>query len=70
MHHPRRRIRHPPLSRNHLYKTTDYWFPEHERCIRWDDSVLAIDWSSTMSQPLVSAKDAQGAPFDAAEVFV
>ena len=52
-----------------LYKTTDYWFPEHERCIRWDDSVLAIDWPSTMSQPVVSAKDAQGAPFDAAEVF-
>ncbi|HZV98659.1 MAG TPA: dTDP-4-dehydrorhamnose 3,5-epimerase [Methylophilaceae bacterium] len=52
-----------------LYKTTDYWFPEHERCIRWDDSALAIDWPSIISQPVVSAKDGQGASFDAAEVF-
>lgn len=52
-----------------LYKTTDYWFSEHERCIRWDDSALAIDWPSIVSQPVVSAKDGQGASFDAAEVF-
>lgn len=52
-----------------LYKTTDYWVPEHERCIRWDDSTLAIDWPLTMSQPVVSAKDGQGASFDATEVF-
>lgn len=31
-------------SADFLYKTTDYWHPEHERCIRWDDSTIGIDW--------------------------
>ena len=52
-----------------LYKTTDYWFPEHERCIRWDDPTLAIDWPPIINQPVISAKDGQCASFDAAEVF-
>lgn len=51
-----------------LYKTTDYWAPEHERCIRWDDPQLAVDWP-LQGAPLLSAKDAQGLPFGAAEVF-
>lgn len=51
-----------------LYKTTDYWSPEHERCIRWDDSALAIDWK-LCAAPVLSAKDAQGKPFRDAEVF-
>ena len=51
-----------------LYKTTDYWFPEHERCIRWDDPTLAIDWR-LKAAPLVSGKDAQGKAFGAAELF-
>lgn len=42
-----------------LYKTTDYWHPEHERCIRWDDPALAIDWQ-LQEVPLLSGKDAQG----------
>jgi len=45
-----------------LYKTTDYWHPEHERCIAWNDPVLAIDWGLT-GPPLVSEKDARGGPF-------
>lgn len=49
-------------SADFLYKTTDYWFPEHERCIRWDDPDLAIDWGLA-EPPLVSAKDAAGAAF-------
>ena len=49
-------------SADFLYKTTDYWFPEHERCIRWDDPDLAIDWGLT-EPPLVSTKDAAGALF-------
>ena len=51
-----------------LYKTTDYWFPEYERCIRWDDPALAIDWK-LKSEPLVSAKDAQGKLLAEAELF-
>jgi dTDP-4-dehydrorhamnose 3,5-epimerase len=51
-----------------LYKTTDYWYPEHERCIRWNDSELAIDWK-TQVDPVVSAKDAQGKSLAEAELF-
>jgi dTDP-4-dehydrorhamnose 3,5-epimerase len=51
-----------------LYKTTDYWFPEHERCICWDDPALAIDWK-LQATPMVSAKDAQGKTLAEAELF-
>ena len=51
-----------------LYKTTDYYAPEHERCIRWNDSNLAIDWQCN-DEPLVSEKDAKGALFKGADVF-
>lgn len=49
-------------SADFLYKTTDYYAPAHERCIRWDDPTLAIDWPSAQP-PLVSAKDEAGASF-------
>nr|WP_315233264.1 dTDP-4-dehydrorhamnose 3,5-epimerase [uncultured Albidiferax sp.] len=51
-----------------LYKTTDYYAPEHERCIAWNDPTLAIDWPVIDGSPLVSAKDAAGAAFLAAEL--
>lgn len=51
-----------------LYKTTDYYAPQHERCIIWNDLDLAIDWSVT-NPPIVSAKDRVGQPFKSAEVF-
>lgn len=51
-----------------LYKTTDYWFPEHERCIRWDDRTLAVDWA-LQAAPLLSTKDAQGVSLQQAELF-
>ena len=51
-----------------LYKTTDYWAPEHERCIRWNDPVLNIQWP-IIGDPLVSEKDEKGAFFQDAEVF-
>ncbi|MBK9161539.1 MAG: dTDP-4-dehydrorhamnose 3,5-epimerase [Nitrosomonadales bacterium] len=51
-----------------LYKTTDYWFPEHERCIRWDDSTLAIDWK-LQRPPMLSVKDEKGRSLSDAEVF-
>jgi len=52
-----------------LYKTTDYWFPEHERCIRWDDPALGIDWKLDVA-PSLSGKDAQGKLLSEAEVFI
>lgn len=51
-----------------LYKTTDYYAPEHERCIRWDDAELCIDWHFA-GDPMVSGKDAQGLSFKEAEIF-
>lgn len=46
-----------------LYKTTDYWTPALERCIRWDDPTLQIDWPAK-EKPFVSDKDAQGVSFE------
>ena len=51
-----------------LYKTTDYWFPEHERCLLWNDPTLAIDWT-LQTPPIVSAKDALGKALSEAELF-
>ena len=56
-------------SADFLYKTTDYWAPEHERCIAWNDPDLAIDWPLAGTVPQVSAKDALGIAFADAEVF-
>jgi dTDP-4-dehydrorhamnose 3,5-epimerase len=51
-----------------LYKTTDYYAPQFERCIVWNDASLAIDWH-IQGEPVLSSKDAQGTAFKAAEVF-
>lgn len=51
-----------------LYKTTDYWAPEHERCISWNDPDLAIDWP-LQGEPTLSAKDKLGHPLKRAELF-
>ena len=50
-----------------LYKTTDYYAPEHERCICWNDADLAINWPSL--DVLVSEKDASGQSFEQADLF-
>ncbi|MEG7362337.1 dTDP-4-dehydrorhamnose 3,5-epimerase [Pseudomonas citronellolis] len=55
-------------SADFLYKTTDYYAPQHERCIRWDDSELGIDWPLE-SPPVLSAKDSEGMSFKDAEAF-
>lgn len=52
-----------------LYKTTDYYAPEHERCIRWDDPDLAIAWPLDGAEPVLSAKDRSGKVFREAEVY-
>lgn len=51
-----------------LYKTTDYYAPEHERCIAWNDPAIAIQWPLD-GAPALSAKDQQGTPLAAAEHF-
>lgn len=55
-------------SADFLYKTTDYYAPEHERCIAWNDSSLHIDWPLN-ALPSLSVKDAHGLRVDQAEVF-
>ncbi len=53
-----------------VYKTTDYYAPEWERCLLWNDTDLGIDWPLLPGlQPLVSKKDGEGSPLSAAELF-
>lgn len=51
-----------------LYKTTDYWYPEHERCLRWNDPALRIDWSLD-GEPVLTGKDAEAPVLTNADVF-
>lgn len=55
-------------SADFLYKTTDYYAPQYERCIAWNDPQIGIEWPANIS-PLLSAKDAAGLSLAAAEVF-
>jgi dTDP-4-dehydrorhamnose 3,5-epimerase len=53
------------------YKCTDYYAPEHERCILWNDPSIAIDWPIIQkSSPILSQKDEAGSTFENAELFV
>ena len=51
-----------------LYKTTDYYAPQHERCIRWNDPEIGIEWPLS-GEPALSAKDQLGRDFSKADVF-
>ncbi|SER18353.1 dTDP-4-dehydrorhamnose 3,5-epimerase [Nitrosomonas sp. Nm51] len=51
-----------------LYQTTDYWAPQYERCIIWNDPALKIDWPID-EEPVLSEKDRQGLPLKLAEVY-
>lgn len=51
-----------------LYKTTDYWFPEFERTIVWNDPEIAIEWPIDF-EPILAAKDAAGSRLCDAEVY-
>jgi dTDP-4-dehydrorhamnose 3,5-epimerase len=55
-------------SADFLYKSTDYYAPEHERCVLWNDPDLAIDWPLT-GEPVLSEKDRRGVPFSKAETY-
>ena len=56
-------------SADFLYKTTDYYAPQHERCIAWNDAAIGIHWPDVGMAPQVSAKDAAGASLAQAQVF-
>jgi dTDP-4-dehydrorhamnose 3,5-epimerase len=51
-----------------MYKTTDYYAPEHERCLIWNDAEIAINWPLDRA-PVLSAKDRSGVSLAKAEVF-
>ena len=55
-------------SAEFLYKTTDYYAPQHERCLLWNDMDISIDWPLS-SEPVLSEKDLQGKPLNSAEVY-
>lgn len=55
-------------SAEFLYKATDYWAPEHERCIQWNDAEIGIQWP-LQDEPILSGKDQLGKKLENAEVF-
>ncbi|WP_413578493.1 dTDP-4-dehydrorhamnose 3,5-epimerase [Bdellovibrio sp. HCB290] len=55
-------------SAEFLYKASDYYAPEFERCISWNDSTLKIDWPLSF-EPVLSEKDKKGTEFKSAEVY-
>jgi dTDP-4-dehydrorhamnose 3,5-epimerase len=55
-------------SAEFLYKTTDYWAPEYERCIAWNDPAIGIEWPLSEA-PVLSAKDSNGKLLREAEVY-
>ncbi|MBB3258012.1 dTDP-4-dehydrorhamnose 3,5-epimerase [Paraburkholderia bannensis] len=55
-------------SAQFLYKTTDYWYPEHERSLVWNDPAVGIEWPIDF-EPLLAAKDAAGKKLAEADVF-
>jgi len=56
-------------SADFLYKATDYYAPEHERSLLWNDPDLAIDWPLAGMTPLLAARDAAATPFRQAELY-
>ena len=55
-------------SADFLYKTTDYWHPEHERTLLWNDRALGIAWPAGV-EPILAAKDAAGVPLASADCY-
>lgn len=57
-------------SADFLYKTTDYYAPEHERCLRWDDPAVGVAWPLEGITPQLSAKDQAGLSFAECETYL
>jgi len=56
-------------SADFLYKTTDYYAPEHERCLLWNDTQVGVQWPLEGLSPTLSAKDQKGLPLTQCELF-
>jgi dTDP-4-dehydrorhamnose 3,5-epimerase len=56
-------------SADFLYKTTDYYAPEHERCLAWSDAVVGVKWPLEGITPILSTKDQAGLRFVQCETF-
>jgi dTDP-4-dehydrorhamnose 3,5-epimerase len=56
-------------SADFLYKTTEYWMPEHDRSIAWDDPDLAIDWQIAGARPVLAPKDARAPRLRDADLY-
>ncbi len=52
-----------------VYKASDYYAPQHERSILWNDPQIAVNWPLDGTEPILSEKDKQGKRFDEAEVY-
>ena len=52
-----------------LYKTTNYWDPNSEHCLSWDDELLDINWPTCSSNIIISKKDSNGKKFSNAKLF-
>ena len=52
-----------------LYKTTDYYAPQHERSILWNDPDIGIEWPEVPGEPILSGKDQAGQAFKTAEIY-
>jgi dTDP-4-dehydrorhamnose 3,5-epimerase len=55
-------------SADFLYKTTNYWSPENEKCIAWNDASLAIEWPISIDEPILSGRDKQGKTLSIADL--
>jgi dTDP-4-dehydrorhamnose 3,5-epimerase len=55
-------------SAEFLYKTTDYWYPEHERSLLWNDPTVGVEWPVDF-EPQLAAKDAAAKLFGQTELF-
>lgn len=56
-------------SADFLYKTTDYYAPEHERSLLWNDPAVGVEWPLDGAEPRLAAKDLAGLPLSACETF-